>query len=42
MYILLYFKWITNKDIMYNTECHSLLCDNLKKEFEKGYMYMYN
>ena len=30
------------QDIMYNTECHSLLCDNLKKEFEKGYMYMYN
>ena len=45
MYTLQYFKWITNKDLLYGT-WNSALCyvaSWMGGEFgENGYMYMYN
>ena len=29
MYTLLYLKWITNKELLYSTEFHSMLCGRM-------------
>ena len=44
MYTLLYLKWITNKDQLDSTgnSAQHYVTTQIGKEFETGYMYMYN
>ena len=44
MYTLLYLKWITNKDQLDSTgnSAEHYVTTQIGKEFETGYMYMYN
>ena len=38
MYLLLYLKWITNKDLMYTTEFFTMFCGSLDWKYVWGRM----